>query len=169
LAHCRRFRNGSSSIFWVLDSVCFSYAALVVVVSNRWCFGSFHVWVGFPDIWFSDCFQICWDLQDSWSLVNLYRANVDWFVFSGHMLFFFLFGIAASWLWFLVYGGFPDIWFSDCFQICWDLHESWSLVELYRISVDWFFLVVVGSALPTSWWCLYRRRMTLIWVHLTRR
>jgi hypothetical protein len=37
------FAMGRLLFFGYWTVFCFSYAALVVVVSNRWCFGSFHV------------------------------------------------------------------------------------------------------------------------------
>jgi hypothetical protein len=71
------------------------------VMVVRWCLDSASpvccwccVWLVFYDTnWFSDCFQICWDLHNS----------------------------------FLVF---------DVFQIYWDLQVSLSLVYLYRIIVD---------------------------------
>jgi hypothetical protein len=38
---------------------------LVVVVFSIWCFWSLPRVVGSLDVWFSDYFQICWDLQKS--------------------------------------------------------------------------------------------------------
>jgi hypothetical protein len=52
---------------------------LMVVVFSIWCFGCCCVGLVLWIFWFSDYFQICWDLQKSLYLVDLYCAGGDWF------------------------------------------------------------------------------------------
>jgi hypothetical protein len=80
--------------------------------SSQWCFWLLQRVVGWLEILILRCFQICWDLQDSWSWLTT-TALESSYLFS-------VFRLLSRVV------GCLDVWLSGCFQICCDLQDSLS-------------------------------------------
>jgi hypothetical protein len=93
--------------FWQSSFPGGGFSVVVFLVFSCGCFdivvcGWFSRYL---NLWY---FQICWDLQDSSSLVDLYCAGCDWFS-SGRVLLWCLVAAVSVlssswWWWFLVFG-----------------------------------------------------------------
>jgi hypothetical protein len=108
----------------------------------RWQCGWYRARLVFPNIWFSDCFQICWDLQDFFWVVEGFQ--ICW-------------GLQVSGIWFNSTAWVLTVSFSLCRRPpTFDLRSCF--LDSYGPSNYDSSRKLVSSSVSTGWvgghWCI---------------